>query len=217
MRIIDDELWQQVRARQQTVRFEIGRTEDGNALNRVHRRKFLLSGLLECGCCGGGYTIVGKDRYGCATLRAKGTCANQRTIMRQHIETRVLCGLKERLLAPELVAEAVRVFADEMAASRKEAAQRRAGQQREMAEVQRSLGGILKAIESGAWSDTLRDRLTELEVRKAALTAELAQSDNAPIVLHPAAAAAYRHHVQELEAALNDPALRGEAAEVLRV
>ena len=104
LRIIDDELWQQVRARQQEVRIEIGPAEDGNALNRVHRRKFLLSGLLECGCCGGGYTIIGKDRYGCATLRAKGTCANQRTIMRQHIETRVLSGLKERLLAPELVA-----------------------------------------------------------------------------------------------------------------
>lgn len=27
-----------------------------NALNRAHRRKFLLSGLLTCGCCGGGYT-----------------------------------------------------------------------------------------------------------------------------------------------------------------
>jgi site-specific DNA recombinase len=35
-------------------------------------------------------------------------------------------------------------------------------------------------------------------------------------VLHPAAAEAYRRHVQELEAALNAPALRGEAAEVLR-
>ena len=195
----------------------VSRTEEGNALNRVHRRKSLLSELLECGCCGGGYTIVGKDRYGCGTLQAKGTCSNQRTIMRQHIETRVLSGLKERLLAPELVAEAVRVFADEMAASRKEAAQRWAGQPREMAEVRRSLGGILKAIESSAWSDTLRDRLTELEVRKAALTAELAQGDDAPtVVLHPAAAEAYRYHMQELEAALNDPALLDKAAEVLR-
>ena len=47
LRIIDDELWQQVRARQQTVRFEIGRTKDGNALNLAHRRKSLLSGSLE--------------------------------------------------------------------------------------------------------------------------------------------------------------------------
>ncbi|HZB92749.1 MAG TPA: hypothetical protein VE397_14985, partial [Stellaceae bacterium] len=47
-------------------RFEVGRNEQGNALNRAHRRKFLLSELLVCGECGGGYTIIGKDRYGCA-------------------------------------------------------------------------------------------------------------------------------------------------------
>ena len=32
-------------------------------------RNFLLSGLLVCGSCGGGYTIVGPDRYGCAPLQ----------------------------------------------------------------------------------------------------------------------------------------------------
>jgi len=82
LRIVDDELWNAVKVRQRETAFEIGRTDDGQALNRAHRRRFLLSGLLKCGLCGGGYTIVGKDRYGCATRRAKGTCANAITIIR---------------------------------------------------------------------------------------------------------------------------------------
>jgi len=34
--------------------FEMGRDEEGNALNRTHRRRYLLSGLLICSCCGAG-------------------------------------------------------------------------------------------------------------------------------------------------------------------
>jgi len=70
LRIIDDEFWHQVKARQKEARIEIGKNESGNALNRVHRRRFLLSELLVCRQRAGRYTVVGKDRYGCATRRA---------------------------------------------------------------------------------------------------------------------------------------------------
>ena len=121
--------------------FEIGRTPDGNALNRAHRREYVLSGLLTCGCCGGGYTIIGKDRYGCAARRAKGTCANGRTVVRQRIEARVLAGMKDHLLAPDMVAEAVRIYTEELAQSQREVAQRRANLERGLAETNRALVG----------------------------------------------------------------------------
>jgi DNA invertase Pin-like site-specific DNA recombinase len=54
LRIVDDALWQQVRVRQQGLRYEMAKTEDSNSLNLAHRRKFLLSGLLVCRGCGGG-------------------------------------------------------------------------------------------------------------------------------------------------------------------
>src|ERR1700676_1917303 len=114
LRIIDNELWQKVKVRQKEARIEMGKDEAGNALNRVHRRKSLLSELLVCGQCGGRYTVVGKDRYGCATRRAKGTCGNLHTITRQRIETRVLGGLKDKLMAPELVAEFIRAYQAEI-------------------------------------------------------------------------------------------------------
>jgi hypothetical protein len=98
LRIVDDALWQAVRDRQSAITFDIGRDDAGAALNRAHRRQFLLSGLLVCGCCGGGYTIMAKDRYGCAAHRQKGTCDNTRTISRARIEARILGGLRERML-----------------------------------------------------------------------------------------------------------------------
>jgi DNA invertase Pin-like site-specific DNA recombinase len=97
LRVIDDALWDRVKARQQDFRFEISRDASGNALNRAHRRRFLLSGLLVCGSCGGGYTIIGPDRYGCATRRSKGTCSNALVIARAEIEERVLAGLRDAL------------------------------------------------------------------------------------------------------------------------
>ena len=100
LRIVDDALWLAVKARQQEVGFRMARDDNGNALNRAHRRKYMLSGLLECGVCGGGYTIMAKERYGCAGHRNKGTCANDRTISRREIEGRVLTALRQSLLAP---------------------------------------------------------------------------------------------------------------------
>ena len=100
LRIIEDDLWHRAKARQSDVRLAMGRDAEGNVLNRAHRQEFLLSGLLRCGCCDGGYTIVAQDRYGCATRRGKGTCNNSKTISRQRIEARVLEALKDRLLTP---------------------------------------------------------------------------------------------------------------------
>ena len=123
LRIIDDELWAQVRVRQSAVRTRMGEDEVGNPLNRAHRRKFLLSGLLTCGCCGAGYAVLAQDRYGCATRRSKGTwgtCDNARTITYQQIEARVLAGLKDRLLTPELIAIFIEEFQQEIARLRRE-------------------------------------------------------------------------------------------------
>ena len=88
LRIVEQGVGDAVKGRQDAVRFAISRDATGNALNRAHRREFLLSGLLICGCCGGNFTIMAKDRYGCGTHRNKGTCDNTRTILRQWVEHR---------------------------------------------------------------------------------------------------------------------------------
>jgi site-specific DNA recombinase len=127
-------------------------------LNRAHRREFLLSGLLTCSCCGGGYTIVAQNRYGCATRRAKGICANARTIRRQHIEVRVLEALRDRLLTPEMAKEFVEAFTEELAKLEHNDAGNRSRLQRGINDVTRRLEGVLHAVEKGAWHESLKGK-----------------------------------------------------------
>ena len=218
LRIIDQPLWEAVRARQAAASFEVTRDDAGNALNRAHRREFLLSGVLVCGSCGGGYTIVGKDRYGCATRRGKGTCDNAATITRQRLEMRIIGGLRDRMLSPELVAEFVTAFTEALAEQEREGAGRVRRAKDALAAIERKLDGVVRAIEGGAWNETLRRRLDALEAEKGTLTAELAAlAKPAPAVrLHAGAAEIYQRQVAALEHALNASDIRREAGEALR-
>ena len=58
LRIIDDALWTRVKQRQGAIWDDIlaERAEDPSApkIERGHRPRYLLSGLLTCGCCGAG-------------------------------------------------------------------------------------------------------------------------------------------------------------------
>jgi DNA invertase Pin-like site-specific DNA recombinase len=217
LRIIDDALWERVKARQREARIEMGKDGAGNALNQAHRRKFLLSELLVCGECGGRYTVVGKDRYGCATRRAKGTCSNDKTITRQRIEARVLGGLRDKLMAPELVAEFVRAFQEEINAAAEAAASRAEQLKREAEAIERKIASIVTAIEDGMYTPALKDRMKALEARKAEIEATLASARAPSVVrLHPNAAEIYRRKVAELELALNDNSIKAEAGEILR-
>ncbi|WP_367176988.1 zinc ribbon domain-containing protein [Donghicola sp.] len=44
----------------------------------ARRPSYLLSGLLECGDCGSGYSMINQERMGCSAARNKGTCSNRR-------------------------------------------------------------------------------------------------------------------------------------------
>ena len=217
LRIIDENLWQQVKTRQAQVRFLIERDERGNALNRAHRRRFLLSGILVCGSCGGAYTIVGQDRYGCATRRSKGTCSNALLISRTEIEERVLGGLRQRMMAPELIAVFVEEFNAELRRRASVAEADYAETRRAMAKVDRKIAGIVRAIEDGAYSPTLKERLMTLEREKERASAKLAMAEPKPILrLHPALPEIYRKKVESLTSALNQPGTATEAGEIIR-
>ena len=102
LRIVRQQLWDSVkerqRRRQQDVRDECRQLR----LNAAHRPHYLFSGLLKCGICGGAYTILDSKRYACANHRNRGTCANAVRVPRLLIEKRILDGLKDPLLTPEL-------------------------------------------------------------------------------------------------------------------
>ena len=217
LRIVDDTLWDAVKVRQEEVRIEIGRDESGNPLNRAHRQTYLLSGLLYCGVCGGRYAIAGRDRYGCSNHRARGDCTNSTTIRRDDIERRVLSGLEERLMAPELVAAFVDEYRAEIERMTRESEVTRDRLTRECAEVERKIERMLKAIEDGMYTPSMKDRMRELEARRGELDRAIADAPSpGPVRLHPRLSDVYKAKVADLQRALDDDAIRSEAATILR-
>uniref|UniRef100_UPI0005525CD1 recombinase family protein n=1 Tax=Bradyrhizobium liaoningense TaxID=43992 RepID=UPI0005525CD1 len=101
LRIVDQEMWDAVKTRQQTLAYEPSAPGE-NKLNDRRRPRYLFAGLVKCGCCGSGYTMISKDLLGCATARNKGTCNNRLNIRRDVVETSVLSGLRTHLMEPEL-------------------------------------------------------------------------------------------------------------------
>jgi site-specific DNA recombinase len=166
LRIISDELWQAAKRRQELVTFAMERNEDGHALNRSHRRRYLLSGLLICGCCGGNFSIVTRDTYSCSGRRAKGVCSNDRTISREEIESRILTAIKQNLLTPELVAEFTRAYTQEFNRLVAEAGSQHAEVAGKLTAVERKIAGIMWAIGDGLYQPA-KARLAELEAEKA--------------------------------------------------
>jgi site-specific DNA recombinase len=217
LRIIDDALWQRVKDRQIAVRTVMTKDANGNALNRVHRRKFLFSGLLLCGCCGARFAMRAKDYFGCSTFRSKGNCANGRLIKRERIETRVLSALQAHMLTPVLVEHFVRTFEAEVSRRQKDSLGT-AGRLKAKLDInKRKLQGVLSAIENGAWNESLKQRLDQLELEKRDLTEQLLNESPADnqISLHPNAAGIYAAKVADLRNALDDECIRLEASEAL--
>jgi DNA invertase Pin-like site-specific DNA recombinase len=222
LRIVDDALWQAAKARQGELAIKYAnvitatRTANANRLNGMHRPRSLLSGLLACGCCGGPYALRGQDRYACSNHVMNGSCTNSRTIARETLEARMLAGLRDRLMAPEIAAEAMRAYAEETNRLNRERRSSGDADRRELDKITRSIKEIVALIEEGGGSRVLLDRLRELEAREDELRARLAQAPADIPDLHPNVAGIYRRKVERLAAALRHPQERDEAAEAIR-
>jgi DNA invertase Pin-like site-specific DNA recombinase len=218
LRIVDQQLWEEVKKRQAELALTDRSQKIRNALNMRHRARYLLSGLLICGTCGAGYTLVGGDRYACANHVNRGTCTNSRTVLRRVIELRVLSGIKEKLLAPDLIEVFVREFAAEWNRQVDESRQSHIAIDAELKSVEHRISLVMAAIEQGIITQTTKERLLELEAMRDRLKITLtkAKERTRPPALHPNIAEIYRRKVADLETALSDPSLRGEAALAIR-
>ena len=138
-------------------------------------------------------------------------------IKRESLERRVLGGIKQQLLTPEMVREFIVEFRSEwnrLSREQHDANQKHAN---ELTSIKRKVAGIINAIEDGEWTPALKQRLRELEQRQAELESQSVTSTPPPnLRLHPSMADLYRRKVEQLETALNDPSVRAEATGVIR-
>ncbi|WP_375554752.1 recombinase family protein [Roseovarius mucosus] len=216
LRIIPQDLWEAVKARQQ------GRTIKHTNAEAWERRKprFLFSGLIKCGCCGGGFSTVAKDRFGCSNSRNKGTavCTNRTTIARQDLEDRILTSLSEHLMDPALV----KAFAEEYIAERNRLAATqtddRAVKQKDLAKVIKDQDLLVNALLAGTPAERIKDRMAQLEARQKQLEADLAAipAKDTAVRIHPKMAETYHARIKALIEELSEPDGEGDAREAIR-
>ena len=222
LRIVGDALWQAVEDRQEelTAKYatviEATRQARANRLNGTHRPRHLLSGLLECGACGGPYAMRGQDRYGCSNHVMNGSCSNGRGIRRTVLKERVLVGLKDRLMAPDVAAEAVRAWAEETNRLNRERCASGEADRKELADIEKKMATMISVIEDGGYVKGMIDRLREMEARQEELNQRLAAVPAEIPDIHPNIAGVYRRKVARLAEALRNPEERNAAAAAIR-
>ena len=215
LRIIPDDVWAAVKERQNRLAYE-PKADSTNFMNDRRRPKHLFAGLIKCGCCGGGYSMISKDLLGCSTARNKGTCDNRLNIRRDALEASILNGLRKHLMEPALFKEFCTEFTKEVNRLRIERGADLEGWKRELERIDKELDKIVDAIVQGFPLSKLKDKSEKLEARKAELTEKLANADAPPPLLHPNMAMLYAQRIEQLSEHLQDEDGRARAAETLR-
>ena len=139
-----------------------------------------------------------------------------RTIRRPVLEERLLAGLRDRLMAPEVAAEAMRAYAEETNRLNRERRSSVATDRKELAGVEKTIKDIVTIIENGGYTRALIDRLRELEARQDELTERLSGASADIPDIHPNVAGIYRRKVERLAEALQCPEDRDEVSAAIR-
>ncbi len=215
LRIVPQDLWDKAKARQK----DLDARKPG--LWRRNRPRYLLSGLIECGECGGGYSKINTTHYGCSASRNKGesVCTNRKTIAKDILEGAVLTALKTHLMREDLVETFCQEYAQHLNELR--AAQHRAqrAKEAELRQLKKRQEQVIQSIYNGVDARMIKDESKYIADRLEELEAEESQQQEKPPLkplVHPAMANRYREEVENLKEALDRENARAEASEHLR-
>ena len=120
---------------------------------------------MVCGCCGGGFSKVNKDSFGCSTARNKwkAYCHNMAMITQAELEELVLAALRDNLMDEA----ALTLFCEEYAKERNRLqaaiASNRGALEKELAKARKDHASLVDAIIAGVPVDQLKDRMLALD------------------------------------------------------
>ncbi len=169
LRIVDDQTWQRVQKRLNKPR----RNPKGGRSPR-----YLLTGLLVCGDCGGSYTLYNGRSYRCSSHQnGRDTfCSQSRTMYRDKLERRLLGEIQEQLLDDNLVKDMARKIRKRLKAPKRDYAA-------EIGELDTQIDNVVDSLVSVGRSDALTAKLAALEEEKASLEAASQVADVEPLIL----------------------------------
>ncbi len=217
LRIVPQDLWGAVKARQAKVKKNTRPDcREPRPFWERTRPKYLLSGLMRCGACGGSYTKISTNLFGCATARNKGTCGNRLNMRRDILEETILDGLKGRLVDPELFKVFEREFTEEIRRLNAERSIDKSKVRSDLDRTAHQIERLVMAIANGADAQALNTKIKDMEQRQTDLRRILEEATDPEPLLHPNLAVLYREKIAGLRDALYEPDARDTAFELFR-
>ncbi len=210
LQIVDQDLWDATKRLQGDINAK------GPALWQKNRPKNLFSNLIKCGCCGGGFSMVGERLLGCSTARNKGTCSNRMKMKREDLERAVLGALTTHLMDEKLCEEFCQEYTKRMNELHREHNAALSGYRRELQKLERERQQIVQSICDGVPGHVVKDRAIYVQSRKEELEEIIASTKEVQIIFHPNMANRYHKEVRNLLASLSSEDSRIEAANILR-
>ena len=199
LRIVDDELWQAVRARRDQ--------RAGMDRKQLSRKKRIFTGLIKCGACGSGFSSKGKDstgrvRYGCSRDIGSGDCPAPRTYYVDEIEERVLYRFRAELRHPKVIRAFLDEYQKEMRRLTASAADERGDLEARLAKLSAKGDRLFRLLADGI-GDEVRTgtELKAIAEEEKELKGRIALADAKPshvITLHPATMDRYLSAVERL-------------------
>ena len=120
LRIIDQALWERVNSRLRGFKDSYHSKVHPGLLPRSQTSRFLFSGLLKCGQCGGNLAIVaggGREqyrKYGCSQHWYRGACSNNLLERQVWLEKTLLTDLQCEILKEDAVEYTIAQFGEEL-------------------------------------------------------------------------------------------------------
>lgn len=179
LRIISDELWEQVQNVNRHMKDKIYGRRLGGLNRSAQSRTYLFSDLTYCGRCGGKFAVIiggeaAKVRYGCKNHRFRDTCTNKVTIRWKQLEPQLISAIAKNLSDPQFEEERIREFRkqlkervelEEKLAS--EAASNGPTLEAERSELEKQARRLVDAIAQHGYSAFMSAELARVESRLA--------------------------------------------------
>lgn len=210
LRIVSDELWNDVQRQRRSYA-----PQQPQAYRRPQR---LFSGLLKCSVCGGGWIVVNRSYTGCGRHRDGGGCSNGHRMRIDVLERRILSGLSEEFMRPELIDEYVAEYRRAIAEWRRTSVKLRGQAQVELRKTIERTSRLVEALAEGeAIFDEIKDALIASRTKKLELEARIADlTDDNVVEIFPNIAENYRKKWSDLHTALRDEKPDGTIATAIR-
>lgn len=154
---------------------------------KTHRKgeSYLLSGKLYCGRCNAPMTGVSATGemgkvyyYYCCRNHRHGQCGMP-VVGKDDIENKVADIVRERILVPEFIEQLADALMEYQASLNINS--ERDLFRSQLSEVKGQVSNILKAIERGIYTDSVANRLLELETRQKQLEEQVASLEDIPV------------------------------------